>query len=189
MNALIIWALSENCSPRQGQANEVNCYDAEYSKKKWHIPTRWVEMYITMIYEQKGSWNELENHCGIFIVVILTIIFEKVTKNRILLVLSIIMTQFQTGGTKREDVVDNLFILRGITDHTVYLNKPTFVTFYDIEKCFDSLWLEDCINSLWENGVHDDTIYLIYLLNAKASVTVNLPFGRAPVFELKHTVK
>ena len=29
----------------------------------------------------------------------------------------------------------------------------------------------------------------IYLLNAKASVTVNTPFGRAPVFELKHIVR
>ena len=158
-------------------------------KKKWHIPARWAEMYITMIYKQKGSWKELENHRGIFIVVILTIIFEKVIKNRILPVLSTNMTQFQTGGAKGKGVVDNLFILRGIIDHSVYLNKPTFVTFYDIEKCFDSLWLEDCINTLWENGVQDDTIYLIYLLNAKASVTVNTPFGRAPVFELKHIVK
>ena len=33
-------------------------------KKKWHIPARWAEMYIAMIYKQKGSWKELENHCG-----------------------------------------------------------------------------------------------------------------------------
>ena len=158
-------------------------------KKKWHIPTQWAEMYITVIYKQKGSWKELENHRGISIVVILTIIFEKVIKNRILSILSRNMTQFQTVGTKGKGVVDNLFLLRGIIDHSVYLNKPTLVTFYDIEKCFDSLWLEDCINSRWENGVQDDTIYLIYLLNSKASVTVNTSFGRAPVFELKHIVQ
>ena len=128
----------------------------------------------------------MENHRGIFIVVILTIIFEKVIKNRILPFLSRNMTQFQTGDSKGKGVMDNLFILKGIIDHSVYLNKPTFVTFYDIEKCFDSLWLEHCINSLWGNGVQDDTIYLIYLLNAKASLTVNTPFGS---FELKHIVK
>ena len=94
------------------------------------------------------------------------------------------MTQFQTGSAKRKVVVANLFILRGIIDHSFYLNKSTFVTFYDNEKCFDSLSLEDCINSLWENDVQDDTIYLSYLLNAKASVIVNTPFGRAPVFKL-----
>ena len=25
--------------------------------------------------------------------------------------------------------------------------------------CFDSLWLEDCINSLWDLGVKDDTFF------------------------------
>ena len=75
------------------------------------------------------------------------------------------MIQFQAVGAKGKGVVDNLFILRGIIDHSVYLNKPTFVAFYDIEKWFAILWLEDCINSLRENGgVQDDTIYLIYLL-------------------------
>ena len=94
-------------------------------KKRWHIPTRWAEMYITMILKQKGSSKELENHRGIFIVVILTIIFEKVIKNRILPVLSRNMTQFQTGGAKRKGLVNDLLILRGIIDHSVYLNKPT----------------------------------------------------------------
>ena len=45
-------------------------------------------MYITMIYKQKGSWKELENHNGIFIVVILTISLEDVIKNHMLTVLS-----------------------------------------------------------------------------------------------------
>ena len=97
----------------------------------------------SLIYKQKGSWKELENHRGIFIVVILTIIFEKVIKNRILPIPSRNMTQFQTGGAKGKGVMDNLFILGGIIDHSVYLNKPTLVTFYDIEKCFDSIGLED----------------------------------------------
>ena len=50
---------------------------------------------------------EGENHHGIFIIVILSIIFEKVIKNRILPVLGRNMTQFQTGGAKGKGVVDN----------------------------------------------------------------------------------
>ena len=52
-------------------------------KKKWQVPSRWAETYICTLYKQKGSWKELENHRGIFIVVIVSIIFEKVLKNRI----------------------------------------------------------------------------------------------------------
>ena len=51
------------------------------------------------------------------------------------------MTKFQTGGRKGKGVVDNLFILRGIIDHAKYLGRELWLTFYDIEKCFDRLWL------------------------------------------------
>ena len=67
------------------------------------------------------------------------------------------MTKFQTGGVKGKGVVDDLFILRGLIDHSIYLNKELWITFFDIEKCFDSLWLQDCINVFWKNGVTDDT--------------------------------
>ena len=57
------------------------------------------------------------------------------------------MAKFQTGDMRGKFVTDNLFILRGIIDHSKYLRKELWISFYDIEKCFDSLWLEDCINS------------------------------------------
>ena len=83
---------------------------------------------------------------------------------------------FQTGGVKGKGVVDNLFSLRGLIDHSNYLAKELWITFYDTEKCFDSLWLEDCINALWRNGIQDDTLYVVYLMNQKAYITVKTPF-------------
>ena len=154
-------------------------------KKKWQVPSRWAEMYICTLYKQKGSWKELENHRGTFIVVIVSIIFEKVLKNRITPILRENMTKFQTGGIKGKGVVDNLFIMRALISHSLYVNQPLFLTFYDIEKCFDSLWLEDCINSLWENGVQNNNLYLIYLLNKKASITVKTPLCNASPFVIK----
>ena len=89
------------------------------------------------------------------------------------------MTKFQTGGVKNKGVVDNLFVLRGLIDHSKYLKKELWITFY---KCSDSLWLEVCINSLWQCGVDDDILYLIYLLNRKANVIVRTPFGNTQSF-------
>ena len=71
--------------------------------------------------------------------------------------------------------MDNLFIFRSIINHANYLGKELWLTFYDIEKCFDSLWLEDYINSLWDLGVKDDILCLIYLMNIKATVTIKTP--------------
>ena len=99
------------------------------------------------------------------------------------------MSEFQTGGVKGKAVTDNLFILRGIINHANYLKKELWVTFYDIEKCFDSLWLEDCINSLWKLGIHDDTLYLCYLMNQKARITVKTLFGDTLPFIATNLVK
>ena len=69
--------------------------------------------------------------------------------------------------SKGKGVVDNLFLLRALIDHSKYMGKQLWLTFYDIEKCFDRLLLEDCINSLWDNGVKDDNLSLIYNLKCK----------------------
>ena len=105
-------------------------------------------MWIKALKKKKGSYKTLNNYRGIFIVPIISAIFEKLIKNRIMDTLQGTMSHFQNGGMRGKGVANNLFILRGIIDHAMYLGKQLWITFYDIEKCFDSLWLEDCVNSL-----------------------------------------
>ena len=72
------------------------------------------------------------------------------------------MSMFQTGGVKGKGVVDNLYVLGGLIDHFNYLAKELWITFYDIEKFFASLWLEDCINALWRNGIYKMIHYILF---------------------------
>ena len=44
------------------------------------------------------------------------------------------MSKFQTGGVKGKGVVDNLFMLRGLIDHSNYLAKELWITFCDTLK-------------------------------------------------------
>ena len=99
------------------------------------------------------------------------------------------ISKFQNGGMKGKGVVDNLFIIRGIINHTKCLVKELWLTLYDIEKCFDSLWLEDCINSLWHMGVRNDILSLIYLINKEARMTVKTPVGDTDAILLTNLVK
>ena len=126
---------------------------------------------------------------GIFIVPILSIIFEKLLKNRLSNTLQENISKFQNGGMKEKGVVDNLFIIRGIINHAKYLCKELWLTFYDIEKCFDGLWLEDYINSLWNMGVRSDILSLIYLMNKEARMTVKTPVGGTDAILLTNLVK
>ena len=76
---------------------------------------------------------------------------------------------------KGKGVVDNVFLLRGLLGHAKHLDIEVSVTFCDIEKWFDRL--QDCINSLWENGIKDDILSLVYFTNTKANIVVKSPFG------------
>ena len=67
--------------------------------------------------------------------------------------------------------------------------SQTRVVVYDTETCFDSLWHEDRINSLLRCREGDDVLYLIYLLNRKADITVRTPFGNAQSFKMCNLVK
>ena len=42
---------------------------------------------------------------------------------------------------------------------------------------------------MWENGVQNDNLYLIYLLNKKASITIKTPLGNASPICHKNYVK
>ena len=44
----------------------------------------------------------------------------------------------------------------------------------DMEKCFDKLWLEACINELYESGVRNDMLNLLYIENKHADVAVKV---------------
>ena len=162
---------------------------ANFIKRSKVIPIEWGDIWIKTLKKKKGSHKKLKNYRGIFIVSILSIIFEKLLKNRIPPTLKEHMPHFQNGGSKGKGVIDNLFLLKALIDHSKYMDKQLWITFYGIEKCFDSLWLENCINSLWDNGIKDDTLSLIYYLNAKANVIVKTPFGDTNPLHLTNIVK
>ena len=147
----------------RGGSGLVNSVTAMFNafKKNFDTPGQWGEMFITTLFKKEGSWKRLDNCRGIFIAMILQLIYEKVLKNRIAGVLEANMSKFQNGGAKGKSVTDNLFMLRGAIDHARYLGKEVFITFYDIQKCFDSLWLQDCINRLWDNGTQDDSLFYL----------------------------
>ena len=44
----------------------------------------------------------------------------------------------------------------------------------DVIKCFDKLWLEACINSLYEAGLKSDNLNLLYIENKTADIAVKI---------------
>ena len=48
---------------------------------------------------------------------------------------------------------------------------------YDAKKCFDSLWLEKCINDICDAGLKNYKFNLLYLMNKTAQVAIKTPWG------------
>ncbi len=157
-------------------------------KSTKEIPDQWELVKIVTIYKQKGSKKRLKYYRGIFLTIVISKIFEKLIKNRIEHHLKKVNI-LQAGSRLNRGGPDNVFLLRGCIDHHLFTKQSLFVTAYDFEQAFDSLWLEDCILALNKVGVEKDMLQLIYNLNKRAKVTVQTPHGEATQFTTDPIVK
>ena len=59
----------------------------------------------------------------------------------------------------------------------------------DAEKCFDKLWLKDCLVDMKEEGLRDKEVALIYELNKKANIVIETPAGKTKEIKVSDIVK
>ena len=58
----------------------------------------------------------------------------------------------QTGGRKNLSIIHNIIMVSAIISQHKKDKVPTYSFFADAEKCFDKLWLKDCIVELSYRG-------------------------------------
>ena len=72
-------------------------------------------------------------------------------------------------------------IIHGVINSVVKgKEEPIDIQIYDLEKAFDALWLEDCLNDIHDNLTeenHNDKISLLYELNKNNLVAVKTAVG------------
>ena len=85
------------------------------------------------------------------------------------------LTDGNVGARKSRSVRDNIFVIGAITNSVANTNcEPIQVQVMDAIKCFDKLWLQACINSLYEAGIDNDYLKLLYIENKKANIAVKI---------------
>ena len=62
----------------------------------------------------------------------------------------------------------NWLIMMAVIDEGKRLNEPVYLFFGDLVKCFDRLWLKDCINDLYDCGMRERELKMVYKSNKKA---------------------
>ena len=89
------------------------------------------------------------------------------------------MSDCQIGGRKRKGCRNNIFIVNGII-HDVLSSKkkkPVLLQIYDYRQMFDAINLEQALSDLFDAGVDDDNLALLYRANKEIDMAVNTPSG------------
>ena len=152
------------------------------------MPKQWNEVGVSPIYKNKGHKKDLVNQRGLFLTQVLSKIFERLIMGRIKPSTGKI-SKFQAGGTDNRSTYHQTFLLRSCINHAKYMGITLFLTLYDFKQCFDNLWLDDSILSMWKLGLETDMLPLIYKLNEESQITVKTPLGNTDSFTIPRVCK
>ena len=96
-------------------------------------------------------------------------------------VLDMNMSNSNVGARKQRNIRDHLFVVHGIMNSILNGEAaPIDIQIYDVEKCFDALWLEDCMLDMFDTlpaEERDDKLALVYEMNKENYVVVNTAVG------------
>ena len=133
---------------------------------------------ITSLYKGKGPVNEFGSHRGIFRVQALRNILERLIYNDEYSEIDSNLTDCNVGARKSRNKRDNIFVLNAVMNEAINDRKEAVdIAIYDVEKCFYALWLEECINDVYDAGLQNDKLNLLYLMNKSAQVAVKTSSG------------
>ena len=145
------------------------------------IPTFMTYQNITTIYKNKGSRSDLNNDRGIFILTVMKKMLDNLLYNDNFDGIDGNMSDCNVGSRKRRNVKDHLLVIHGVINSVVNGNEDCIdLQIYDLEKAFDGLWLEDCLNDIYDNTPREnknEKISLLYESNRMNMVAVKTAAG------------
>ena len=131
---------------------------------------------IISIYKNKGSRFDMNNDRCIFILTVVKKILDKLLYFDLYDEIDKNMSPSNIGARKKRNIRNHLLIIYGIINSVVNGNEePVDLQIYDLVKCFDALWLDDCLNDVYDTvGVssHNDKLALLYEANQENLVSV-----------------
>ena len=102
------------------------------------------------------------------------------------------MSDSNIDARRQKNIKNHLFVVYGIINSMMNEEKCCIdICIYDLEKAFDALWLEDCLNDLYDTlpeNQHDDKLALIYEANDNNLVAVKTPVGLTERINIKKIV-
>ena len=144
------------------------------------IPDMMKDVNVVMIPKpKKKNMHDIKNQRGIFLISVYRSILMKLLLKDEYKTIDSFMSDSNVGGRKGRRAQDHIFIINGIIfDHARSKNKKQLsICIYDCEQCFDSMWQDEVTNDLYEAGIQNDKLSLLYKINQVNRVAVKTPHG------------
>ena len=147
--------------------------------KKEHLIHKFMNVSNITTVPKSGSRIELRNQRGIFRTSVVRSILMGLIYGSKYQIVDSKMSDCQMGGRKRKGCKNNIFILNGIIHDVVKSKKmkPVLYQFYDYSQMFDSINLQEAISDIYDAGIQDEQLALIYKANQEISMAVKTPTG------------
>ena len=145
---------------------------------------------ISTLYKGRGSKSDLLNDRGIFVVAILRSILMQMIYLDYYTLLDESMSDSQVGARKGKNIRNHIWIVNGIISDVLSSKKkkPIDIQIFDYKQCFDSLWLQECLNDLYSAGLNDDKFALLYNVNSRVNIAVKTPVGKTDRQDIRNVI-
>ena len=145
---------------------------------------------VATIYKGKGSKNDLTNDRGVFIVTIIRSILMRLIYMDFYHLIDESMSDSQIGARKGKNIRNHIWIVNGIISDVLSTKskKPIDIQIFDYKQCFDSLWLKECMNDVYEAGLNNDKFALLYNVNSTVNIAVKTPIGRTSRQNIRNSI-
>ena len=124
---------------------------------------------------KKGSIFELENERGISLITVFKKAFENLIHNDFAKDIDQNMSDSNIGARKNRNLKEHLLVMQGIINSVVRGNEECIdIQIFDLEKAFDSLWLESCLSDIYDSlssENRNNKLALLYMMNKLTTLT------------------
>ena len=144
---------------------------------------------VTNAYKNKGERSSFDSYRGLFRTPIFRNILDRLLYNDLYETVDSNLTDSNVGCRKGRNIRDNLFVVNAITNEAKQKNAhPCDACTYDVRKCFDNLWLHECINDMWEAGIQNDKLNLLFQANTSARIAIKTANGTTERITITNSV-
>jgi hypothetical protein len=146
------------------------------------LPASFCEGYVALLHKS-GDTSMLDNYRGLSLLNSMSKVMELVLKARIVPLTETFLSDSQAGFRPDRRCLDNQVLLLEIISERRERSLPTFVTFVDIRKAYDSVWRSGLWALLERIGVTGTMLDLLKALTGHVSRKIRIQGELSDPFE------